>query len=118
MDIDDFVDASNFKMVDSSWADIMEDEDVVAPSMHVSLPSAPKSVQGPDIDFNAIPANGPFRAQVANLQYEVNEDQLSELFTGLSVSSSQHNDHVFVLASILTPTTNFSLLDRQLACEH
>lgn len=88
LDIDEFVNSSNFKMVDSSWADIMEDEDVISPSMQVSLPSAPKSALGPEIDFDAIPNNGPFRAMVANLQYEVNEEQLAELFTGMSVRTS------------------------------
>lgn len=85
LDIDEFVDTNNFKMVDSSWADIMEDEDVIVPQHH-SLPSAPKSALGPEVDLAAVPTIGPYKAHVTNLQYEVTEDQLTDLFKGLSVS--------------------------------
>ncbi|KAH9399844.1 Eukaryotic translation initiation factor 4B [Tyrophagus putrescentiae] len=87
LDIDDFVDSSNFKMVAPSWADEMEDEVVIAPSQHHSLPSAPKSALGPEVDLAAIPTIGPFRAHVTNLQYEVTEDQLSDLFKNLNITS-------------------------------
>ena len=86
--------------VESSWADIMDDEDVVTPMMtnlNVSLPSAPKSVQGPEFDLNSIPPNGPFRFQVANLSYEVNDDMLAEFFKDYSVS-------LFIVALFLPPT--------------
>lgn len=63
----------------------MEDEAVIVPQ-HLSLPSAPKSALGPEIDLASIPSMGPYKAHVTNLQYEVTEEQLTDLFKGLNVS--------------------------------
>ena len=95
MDIENFVDSSCFKVnMNAGWAEIMEDEDVITPA-HVSLPSAPKSALGPDIDFSQLPPNGPFRLAVANLQYEVTEQQLIDFFGKINVICANRRMIIF-----------------------
>ena len=88
---------NNFKFqtesINTGWADEMEDEEVISPAFasNISLPSAPKSTLGLDIDYSQIPVNGPFRINVSNLPYEVTDEQLESLFDKLSIKESRIN---------------------------
>ncbi|KAI2811352.1 hypothetical protein RDWZM_003813 [Blomia tropicalis] len=96
----EFLDSSSFKFQSESglgggWAEEMEGEEVISPSFNtgqVSLPSAPKSAFVSEYDLDSIPSSGPYRLSVANLQYEVNEDQLCALFSNMKVKECHLNN--------------------------
>ncbi len=75
------------QVVVRTWAETMDEQDqgddqtpaytVIDRSM---LPKAPKSVMGPDIDFNLLPKEKPFRAHLSNISYEADETSLKNFF--------------------------------------
>lgn len=81
-----------------NWAEVMEEQDqdsteVVNEALLVrqTLPTAPRSVLGPDIDLELVPKQKPFRANVSNISFEADEDKLREWFKELKVE----NIHLF-----------------------
>jgi hypothetical protein len=80
-------------VVHRNWADEMEDHDfgeqtpaflVVDRSM---LPTAPKSVLGPDIDLTLVPKEKPFRANLANISYDADENSIKTFFKDAKVNN-------------------------------
>jgi len=67
--------------VASNWADEMEDEGYEPrKEALVVLPTAPRAALGPGIDDERIPHRGPFTAYIANLPYDVEEEEIMETF--------------------------------------
>merc|ERR1719474_481752 len=65
----------------STWADEMDDEGFEdRPKQQIVLPTAPRAALGPDIDDERIPRRPPYTAYIANLPYDVDEDQIMEVF--------------------------------------
>ncbi len=48
-----------------------------------ALPTAPRSAV--DIDYSTLPADGPFKAIVVNLSFEVDDEGLRRIFADLNV---------------------------------
>lgn len=51
------------------------------------LPTAPRAARGSDIDESRIPNNAPYTAYIANLPYDIEVEDVSKFFHGLSVRS-------------------------------
>ena len=49
-------------------------------AVQVVLPTAPRAALGPGIDDERIPHRGPFTAYIANLPYDVEEEEIMETF--------------------------------------
>lgn len=65
----------------SNWADEMDDEGFDdRPKQQIVLPTAPRAALGPDIDDDRIPKRPPYTAYIANLPYDVDEEQIKEVF--------------------------------------
>jgi len=65
----------------NNWADEMEDEGFDdRPKQQIVLPTAPRAALGPDIDDERIPKRPPYTAYIANLPYDVDEEQITEVF--------------------------------------
>jgi len=65
----------------NNWADEMEDEGFDdRPKQQIVLPTAPRAALGPDIDDERIPRRPPYTAYIANLPYDVDEEQIMEVF--------------------------------------
>jgi len=65
----------------SNWADEMDDEGFDdRPKQQIVLPTAPRAALGPDIDDDRIPKRPPYTAYIANLPYDVDEEQITEVF--------------------------------------
>jgi len=65
----------------STWADEMDDEGFEdRPKQQIVLPTAPRAALGPDIDDERIPRRPPYTAYIANLPYDVDEEQIMEVF--------------------------------------
>lgn len=65
----------------SNWADEMDDEGFDdRPKQQIVLPTAPRAALGPDIDDDRIPRRPPYTAYIANLPYDVDEEQIMEVF--------------------------------------
>lgn len=50
-----------------------------------ALPTAPRSARGADVDLSRVPKEKPFTAFLANLPFEVSEDDIRHFFKDLSV---------------------------------
>ena len=93
----------------TSWADEMEDgKSFLVENLHLqfystvhsiaevvyreklSLPTAPRAARGSDIDESRIPSNAPYTAYIANLPYDIEVEDVSKFFHGLTVSFYQH----------------------------
>nr|CAH0111118.1 unnamed protein product [Daphnia galeata] len=69
----------------TSWADEMEDEAIYKEKL--LLPTAPRAARGSDIDESRIPNNAPYTAYIANLPYDIEVEDVSKFFHGLTVKS-------------------------------
>ena len=49
------------------------------------LPTAPRAARGSDVDESKIPSNPPYTAYIANLPYDIDNDDVEKFFQGLSV---------------------------------
>jgi translation initiation factor 4B len=49
------------------------------------LPTAPRAARGSDIDESRIPNNAPYTAYIANLPYDIEVEDVSKFFHGLTV---------------------------------
>ena len=49
-----------------------------------ALPTAPRSAV--DIDYSTLPTEGPFKALVANLSFEIDDEGLRRIFADLNVT--------------------------------
>lgn len=49
-------------------------------SQQVVLPTAPRAALGPGIDDERIPRRPPYTAYIANLPYDVDDEQVKEVF--------------------------------------
>lgn len=72
-----------------SWADETEDyeEDRYSAPERLVLPTAPRTARGPDVDPDRIPRDPPYTAYIANLPFEVSEDEIERFFHDLRVKS-------------------------------
>lgn len=73
----------------SSWAEESEDNEedrYVAPERLV-LPTAPRTAREPDVDPERIPREPPFTAYIANLPFEVDDEDIIRFFQDLKVKS-------------------------------
>lgn len=74
------------------WADVMDDEDDnpndygKGQSNVIILPTAPKSIRGPDIDISKVPQQPPFICYLSNLPFEVSEDDIHKFFKELKIT--------------------------------
>ena len=67
--------------VASNWADEMEEEGYEPrKEATVVLPTAPRAALGPGIDDERIPHRPPYTAYIANLPYDVEEEEIVETF--------------------------------------
>jgi len=66
----------------SSWADEMDDADMYdsRPKQQVVIPTAPRAALGPGVDDERIPRSPPYTAYIANLPYDVDEEQVQDVF--------------------------------------
>jgi hypothetical protein len=55
----------------------------------VVLPTAPRAALGTDLDDSRIPWSPPFTAYLANLPYDVDEDQVKDVFVKCKLKVSQ-----------------------------
>lgn len=69
----------------SSWADEMDEE--ASYKEKILLPTAPRAARGSDVDESKIPCNPPYTAYIANLPYDIDNDDVEKFFQGLSVKS-------------------------------
>jgi len=69
-----------------NWAEETEDDEFLAPTEKITLPTAPRAARAA-IDPNTIPDGGPFKAYVGNLSYDATEDSLADLFSKLNVKT-------------------------------
>ena len=77
--------------VASNWADEMEEEGYEPrKEAVVVLPTAPRAALGPGIDDERIPHRGPFTAYIANLPYDVEEEEIMETFEKAKLKVSQN----------------------------
>ena len=71
----------------SSWAD--EEEDDYYPSSkrveQVVLPTAPRAARGPEVDEDRVPTVPPFKAYVANLPYDCENEDVKKFFARFKV---------------------------------
>jgi hypothetical protein len=58
-------------------------------SRQVVLPTAPRAALGTDLDDSRIPWSPPFTAYLANLPYDVDEDQVKDVFVKCKLKVSQ-----------------------------
>merc|ERR1712127_192062 len=63
----------------------MEDEAMYKEKL--LLPTAPRAARGSDVDESKIPCNPPYTAYIANLPYDIDNDDVEKFFQGLSVKS-------------------------------
>lgn len=61
------------------------------------LPTAPRAARGSDIDESRIPNNAPYTAYIANLPYDIEVEDVSKFFHGLSVRNRISNEATFSL---------------------
>ncbi|RXG55152.1 Eukaryotic translation initiation factor 4B [Armadillidium vulgare] len=73
----------------SSWAEESEDfdDDRFVSTERIVLPTAPRQARGPSIDPDRIPNKPPYYAHVANLPFEVEDEDIGNFFRDLSVKS-------------------------------
>lgn len=74
----------------SNWAEIVEKEEAETRPIVIDiggLPSAPRSAV--DIDYSTVPNNPPFVAHVANLSFEINDENLRRIFGDLDPKSAR-----------------------------
>ncbi|MPC25382.1 Eukaryotic translation initiation factor 4B [Portunus trituberculatus] len=73
-----------------SWADESEDfeEDrYQGPTERLVLPTAPRTAREPDVDPERVPRDPPFTAYIANLPFEVDDNDITRFFQDLKVKS-------------------------------
>jgi hypothetical protein len=61
------------------------------------LPTAPRAARGSDIDESRIPNNAPYTAYIANLPYDIEVEDVSKFFHGLSVRNCAFTTATFSL---------------------
>lgn len=54
-------------------------------SERIVLPTAPRTARGPAIDPERIPKSPPFTAYIANLPFEVEDEEIHRFFNGCKV---------------------------------
>lgn len=71
----------------SSWADEMDeyDEAPYRGTEQFVLPTAPRAARGPDISDDRIPRDPPYTAYVANLAYDIDEQDVVKFFNRLKI---------------------------------
>ncbi|CAF0896396.1 unnamed protein product [Adineta ricciae] len=85
--------ASEPKLVtvrDSTWAAIVDEDEAQKKPIVVDmsvLPTAPRSAV--DIDYSTVPENPPFIAHVANLSFEIDDEELRRIFGDLNPKSAR-----------------------------
>ncbi|KAG7167305.1 Eukaryotic translation initiation factor 4B-like 1, partial [Homarus americanus] len=73
----------------SSWAEESEDyeEDRYAQPERLVLPTAPRNARESDVDPERIPRDPPYTAYIANLPFEVDDEDIIRFFQDLKVKS-------------------------------
>ncbi len=54
-------------------------------SEQIVLPTAPRAALGPDISDDRIPRDPPFTAYIANLSYDIDEEEIMHFFSKLKI---------------------------------
>lgn len=96
MNLNEFVNAGStqagFTAVPAMrWSDVMDGDDEDSNDYGsnkdgvIHLPTAPKSIRGPDIDMNQVPTQPPFTCYLSNLPFEASEDEIRKFFRDLKV---------------------------------
>lgn len=60
-------------------------EDRYAPPERLVLPTAPRTAREPDVDLTRIPREPPFTAYMANLPFDVVDEDIHKFFQELAV---------------------------------
>jgi RNA recognition motif-containing protein len=68
----------------------------------VVLPTAPRAALGTDLDDSRIPWSPPFTAYLANLPYDVDEDQVKDVFVKCKLKVSQQLAEKLIVGDLLT----------------
>ncbi len=71
-------------------------------SRQVVLPTAPRAALGTDLDDSRIPWSPPFTAYLANLPYDVDEDQVKDVFVKCKLKVSYQLAGRLIVGDILT----------------
>ena len=90
----------------SSWADEMDDFDDnnypptsygsgAGAGAKIVLPTAPRAARGLDINEDRIPVDPPFTAYVANLPYDIEEEDIMGFFSKLKVECDLRERKMF-----------------------
>jgi len=97
LNLDEFVNAgqtaAGFAAVPTgSWAEIMDDEEIESKDYGkhndvIILPTAPKSIRGPDIDLNQVPTEPPFMCYLSNLPFDVSVNEVRRFFKDTHVKN-------------------------------
>lgn len=75
----------SIKMTGLDWAETMADHDQRA-EQQLIVPTAPRSQRGPNVDYDSLPSEPPFRVDLYNLPMSVEEKDICERFLqGLDV---------------------------------
>lgn len=69
----------------SSWADEVEEDELITAKERIILPSAPRAARGPAYDDSEIPKQAPFIAHLGNLSYDIADDDVYKFFRDLEV---------------------------------
>jgi hypothetical protein len=70
-------------------------------SRQVVLPTAPRAALGTDLDDSRIPWSPPFTAYLANLPYDVDEDQVKDVFVKCKLKVSYQLAGRLILGAVL-----------------
>lgn len=78
----------SLKVTGLDWAETMADYDQksTAETQQIIVPTAPRAQRGPNVDFDSLPNEPPFRVSLFNLPMSMEEKEINEkFFPGLSV---------------------------------
>ncbi|XP_021952544.1 eukaryotic translation initiation factor 4B isoform X2 [Folsomia candida] len=87
--------ASGGGMSMSSWADEVEEDDFITTKERIVLPTAPRASRGPAYEDAQIPKVPPFQANIGNLHYDIEEEDIYKFFRDLDILELKlPRDHV------------------------
>lgn len=78
--------APSRKSAVSSWADEVEEDELITAKERIVLPSAPRAARGPAYDDTMIPRVAPFTVHLGNISYDIGEEDVYDFFGSLKIT--------------------------------